>query len=100
MAKILRQHNPDKAFIVLQSNSKNVTIKHSKCMVDYEITLGQYIGTVCSRKYIEISDKQNLTVFIDNHIPLMTTLVGTLYNNYKHADAIMYLNIETENVFG
>ena len=101
MTRELSIKYPDYVFIKISTSSKkDITIKKEKYMVHRDITMHKFLISLRCDKYVKLRSQQNLTPFIDNIIPRLTDCLGTIYDRHQKEDGILYVCIETENVFG
>ena len=91
---------PDRSPIICLRGNNNVPeIDKIKYLVPSDITLGQF--TYVIRKRIKLSPEVGLYLFINNKSLLQnTTLMGTVYKNYKDEDGFLYVYYSGENTFG
>jgi GABA(A) receptor-associated protein len=71
--------------------------KH-KYLVPIDLTLSQFIYVI--RKRMNISAEKALFLFIDGHIPAMSSMVSNIYREYQDEDGFLYIHYNTENTFG
>ena len=99
--KLQNKYN-DKIPIIVESDDnfiKNKIILHNtKYLVPHDTQLGHFIHML--KKKINLNQHQNIFIFIKNEIPINTTLISSLYNQYKDDDGFLYFKINVENVFG
>lgn len=100
MAKQLSQKYPDYVFIKISTNSKDIKIKKEKYMIPRDVTIHQFLNSLRNDRMVALHPNKALTLFVGNNIPRLTDFLGTIYERYKKDDGILYVKIETENVFG
>jgi len=74
-------------------------IEKSKFLVPGELTIGQFICIV--RKRIKLNEGEALYLFINKStLPTTSSLISTIYDEFKDKDGFLYIDYCNENVFG
>ena len=98
--RVAKEH-PDRCSVIVGRSDTTTEIpeidKH-KFLVPRDITVGQFSYII--RQRIKISTEQALFIFIDNHMPLASSLMGTVYDIHKSDDNFLYITYANENTFG
>jgi len=63
-----------------------------------DITVGQFIFIL--RKRMVVTDEQALFILFNNKLPPTSSLMGTVYDEYKDVDGFLYAVISLESTFG
>lgn len=69
-----------------------------KYLVPADLTIGQLICVIRNR--MKLSSEVAIFLTIDGYIPPSISLIGELYENYKHSDGFLYVEYSAENTFG
>jgi GABA(A) receptor-associated protein len=98
--KIIEKYENKIPIIVEKSKQgKLPSIDKCKFLVPSEMTLGQFMCVL--RRRIKIADTESIFIFVNNNVlPPTTSLVSTLYEEYKNEDGFLYMSYCNENVFG
>jgi GABA(A) receptor-associated protein len=81
-----------------RANQDCPLIDKHKYLVPMDLTLSQFIYVI--RKRMNISAEKALFLFIDGHIPAMSSMVSQVYREYQDEDGFLYIHYNTENTFG
>jgi GABA(A) receptor-associated protein len=74
-------------------------IERSKFLVPGDLTMGQFIYIV--RKRIKLTEIDSLYLFINKSVlPTTSSMISTIYDEYKDKDGFLYIEYCNENVFG
>ena len=74
-------------------------IEKTKFLIPGDLTMGQFMFVI--RKRIKLAETDSLFLFInDKIIPLSSSLVSSIYEEYKDEDGFLYVSYCNENVFG
>jgi len=74
-------------------------IERSKFLVPGDLTIGQFMCIL--RKRIKLSDAESLFLFInDSTLPVSSSVISSVYDEYKEDDGFLYISYCSENVFG
>jgi GABA(A) receptor-associated protein len=76
----------------------NIVIPNSKYLLPKDIALGHFMMNIKNK--IKMNPNHSFVVFINNELPIITSLMGDLYEKYKDPDGFLYITIAIENVFG
>jgi len=69
-----------------------------KMIVQKEVTISQYLFTLRSK--FNIKPEESLLIFVNNSIPISSTMMGYLYEKNKDKDGFLYITVLKENTFG
>lgn len=90
---------PNRYCVVLErANSNTPDIDKHKYLVPKDMTMNMFYQIV--RKRIELAEEQSILFFVNNSIPMMTSLVSEIYKQHKHKDGFLYIKYAQENTFG
>tara|TARA_Y100000389_G_scaffold140468_1_gene138321 strand:+ start:12164 stop:12568 length:405 start_codon:yes stop_codon:yes gene_type:complete len=81
-----------------QQTSDVVDIDKNKFLVPCDLTLGQFVYVI--RKRMKMPPEKAIFVFINNQIPMQSTLMSTIYDESKDTDGFLYVTYAGENTFG
>ena len=97
--KVAREH-PDRCSVIVgKADSADVPdIDKHKFLVPRDITIGQFSHII--RKRINLSPEMALFLFINNHMPLASSQIGSVYDAHKDVDNFLYITYANENTFG
>ena len=97
--RVIKNH-PDRCSIIIgkADTSTMPDIDKHKFLVPRDITLGQFSHIL--RQRIVIPPEQAIFLFIDNHMPLASSLMGSIYDIHKDKDNFLYITYANENTFG
>tara|TARA_Y100000768_G_scaffold125749_2_gene93223 strand:- start:4490 stop:4846 length:357 start_codon:yes stop_codon:yes gene_type:complete len=97
--RVTKEH-PERCSIII-GKADGATIpdidKH-KFLVPRDITVGQFSHII--RKRIDLSPEIALFLFINNHMPLASSQIGSVYDIHKDVDNFLYITYANENTFG
>jgi len=101
-SKNIREKYPDRIPIILERALNSQTglpdIDKHKFLVPRDITVGQFLYVI--RKRIKLDSKVALFIFINNELPVTSSLIGNIYDEKKHTDYFLYTTYSGENTFG
>ncbi len=93
---------PDRVpvFVTRGSNDRQLNlITNNKFIVPDGITVGQFMTII--RKKIDLTPEMALFIFVKSNIlPVQSSTMGTLYNQYKNDDGLLEIQYCGENTFG
>lgn len=69
-----------------------------KMIVQKEVTVSQYLFTLRSK--FNIKPEESLLIFVNNSMPISSTMMGYLYEKNKDKDGFLYITVLKENAFG
>lgn len=102
--KIINKY-PNKIPIIIETKNKNLILKKNKFLVPYDQTIAYLITYL--RKQIKIKSSEAIFLFCDNKLLSGSTLLSTVYDNYKtsnniteQSDQFLYISVNKENSFG
>ena len=98
--KRISEKYPDRIPIIVQkhSSSKAPDIDKNKFLVPGELTVGQFFFVI--KKRINLKPEEAIFLFINNKIPVMSSLMSSVYKENKEADGFLYAFYCTESTFG
>ena len=94
--QILKLYEDTKVPVVIET--KDLDITKTNFVIPRDMSLHEFHCIL--RKKIRLKKKQSILLFIDNILPLQSRTIGSLYDEYKDEDAILYIIIRCENTFG
>jgi len=100
-ANRIRLKYPNRIPIICQLTGKNLPdLDRKKYLVPDDLTLGQFMYVI--RKRIKLSPEMGIYLFIgeDSCIPNNTSLISSIYDEYRDQDGFLYINYSGENTFG
>ena len=92
---------PNRIPIICEKTKKSTipNIDKNKFLVPGDLTMGQFLYVI--RKRIKLSPEEAIFVYINNSIlPATSSLVSTIYDEYRDEDGFLYLTYSGENTFG
>ena len=91
---------PDRIPVIVERNhsSKIAEIDKKKYLVPVDLTVGQFIHVI--RKRIKLDSTEAIFIFIKNKVPSSSSLMSTIYSEYKDDDGFLYVKYSGENTFG
>ena len=94
------KNHPDRCSVIVGKADDSLIpdIDKHKFLVPRDITLGQF--SYILRQRIKLTQEHALFLFIDNHMPLASTLMGAIYDIHKDQDNFLYITYANENTFG
>ena len=70
----------------------------NKFLVPRDLTVGQLIYVI--RKRLCITSGKALFIFINNALPITSSLISDIYNKEKDIDNFLYIKYNSESTFG
>jgi hypothetical protein len=92
--KILLRY-PDKIPIILNGN---IDFEKRKYLVNKNMTVFELLHII--RKYTKLNQFEGIYIFVNNKIPMSSSLISQLYEEDRDFDNYLYLDINKEQVFG
>lgn len=91
---------PDRRPIICNkaNNSETPALSRNKFLVPHDLTLGQFMYVI--RKHLKLEPEKALYFFIKDIIPMNSSLISNLYEQYKSDDNFLYITYSLENTFG
>ena len=92
---------PNRFPIIINKSKKSdlKDIERSKFLIPGDLTMGQFMYVV--RKRIKLNEAESLFLFINETvIPLTSSTISSIYDEYKDEDGFLYVTYCNENVFG
>lgn len=99
-ASVLQKY-PSKVPVIVYRSSTSLDIpdlKKNKFLVPRDFTVGQFIYLI--RSNIKLPSHKSMFIFVNNSLPTTSTLISTLYQNYKDNDGFLYMVYTGESTFG
>ena len=97
LAQRLRSKYPDRIPVVFIP-SKDLYLTKIKFLVEKDLQFNSIIAVV--RKYINLKSHDAIFCIIKNKIPPNTEIMWNIYQQNKHDDGFLYINIRKESTFG
>lgn len=98
--RVSKEH-PDRCSVIVGKSDTATSIpeidKH-KFLVPRDITIGQFAFII--RQRLKLPPQKALFIFIDHHMPLASSLMGSVYDIHKDSDNFLYITYAEENTFG
>jgi len=91
---------PDRIPVIVekQQTSDITVIDKNKFLVPNDLTVGQFVYVI--RKRMKMPPEKAIFVFVNNQIPLQSSLMSSVYDEYKDKDGFLYMLYASENTFG
>ena len=93
---ILKIYKGTKVPIVIETQKLEITKKNY--IVPIDMTLQEFHCTL--RKKIKLTKQQSIVLFTKNILPVQSRMIGSLYDEFKDEDDILYIMVRCENTFG
>ena len=99
-AKNIISKYPERIPVIVekQENSDVVDIDKNKFLVPCDLTVGQFVYVI--RKRMKLPPERAIFIFINNQIPMQSTLRSSMYDESKDLDGFLYVKYAGENTFG
>eukprot|EP00249_Psilotum_nudum_P008393 c21246_g1_i1 orf=269-658(-) len=96
----MRQRYPDRVPVIVEkaAGTDMPDLEKRKYLVPKELTVGQFVYIIGRR--LHINHGQALFVFVGDVLPPMTSLMGSIYTEYKDGDGFLYVTYSGEKTFG
>ena len=96
----IRTKYPERIPVIIEKSisSDVVDIDKNKYLAPEDLTLGQFMYII--RRRMKLPPEKALFIFVQNHIPIQSTMLKTLYTEYQDKDGFLYMNYAGENTFG
>ena len=91
---------PDRIPVIVekQAMSDVIDIDKNKFLVPCDLTVGQFVYVI--RKRMKMPPEKAIFVFVDNQIPMQSSLMSSVYDQSKDKDGFLYIKYAGENTFG
>lgn len=91
---------PDRVPVIVekQETSDVVDIDKNKFLVPCDLTVGQFVYVI--RKRMKMPPEKAIFIFVNNEIPMQSSLMSSVYDQSKDRDGFLYINYAGENTFG
>ena len=92
---------PDRIPVICEKNKNcnNIEdIDKKKYLIQYDITIGQFIFIL--RKRLKLNEYNALFLTVNGVMPSSSEYISLLYEKYKDNDNFIYFNYSSENTFG
>lgn len=98
-ARILKKY-PDRVPVIVEKAEKSdiTEIDKNKYLVPSDLTVAQFIYVI--RKRLSINADQAIFIFINNTLPVTSSMMLQIYNEYKDNDGFLYIKYSGESTFG
>jgi len=95
----IREKYPNRIPIIVQVSSKcKLVLDKNKYLVPNDLTIGQFIYVL--RKRLVLSPIESMFLSVKNTIPVSSSALGDIYEEFKDMDGFLYIEVSQENVFG
>lgn len=104
LSKALFEKFPDRLPVIIEkskSEKMSTLINKSKFLVSYDTTVSEFMCIL--RKRMSVDEKSSIYIFTNNKNKVLLSgsfSMGTIYNEHKDEDGLLYLEYCYENVFG
>lgn len=91
---------PDRLPVIVekQETSDVVNIDKNKFLVPCDLTVGQFVYII--RKRMKMPPEKAIFIFVNNQIPMQSSIMSAVYNRSKDKDGFLYIKYAGENTFG
>ena len=91
---------PDRIPVIVEKHETSdvVNIDKNKYLVPCDLTVGQFVYVI--RKRMKMPPEKAIFVFVDNQIPMQSSLMSSIYDQSKDRDGFLYIKYAGENTFG
>lgn len=96
-SRIMVKYN-DRIPIICESLDQDLDLDKKKYLVPADLTMGQFMFII--RKRLKLGPEQALFVFINNRIPVTSSIISNMYKENKDEDGFLYVLISKESTFG
>jgi GABA(A) receptor-associated protein len=96
--RIIKKYPNRIPIIIERFNNSIPDIKKKKYLVPDDLILGQFIYVI--RKQMSIPIDKAVYLFINNKLPINSSTIGIIYEEYKNKDGFLYIKYSFENTFG
>lgn len=98
-SKILEKY-PERVPIICERITSNIPdIDRKKYLCPRDLSIANFMHII--RKRIKLSSDKSIYLFINEKtIPITSSLLGVIHNNYKHEDGFLYISYGGESTFG
>ena len=99
-ARIMKKYPSRVPVICERGSSENIVpqIDKKKYLVPVDLTMGQFMYVI--RKRLTLSPEMGLYIFINEKMPSMTALIGSIHKEDRESDGFLYVRYSGENTFG
>ena len=99
-AKRILKKYPDRIPVIVEKTGKSdiPDIDKKKYLVPSDLTVAQFIYVI--RKRISINADQAIFIFVNNTLPVTSSIMLQIYNEYKDEDGFLYVKYSGESTFG
>tara|TARA_Y100000389_G_C17450790_1_gene514654 strand:+ start:298 stop:660 length:363 start_codon:yes stop_codon:yes gene_type:complete len=103
MASQLLKNHPNRVPVICKksetASDDSPMLEKTKYLVAKDMTLGQFIHII--RNKLKLPSEKALFFFAnDSHIPVVSSTMDVVYNEYKSDDGFLSLTYTSENTFG
>jgi GABA(A) receptor-associated protein len=97
--RILKKY-PDRIPVIVESSkdSNLPTLDKNKYLVPSDISIGQFMYVI--RKRISLTPEQAMFIFVNNQMPVQTSVISQVYKEHKGQCGFLYMTISGESTFG
>ena len=89
---------PNKVPVYIEIPNNDMVLEKKKYLVDYNVTIMNL--QILLRKYIKVHSAEGIYMLINKQLITGNTELGTIYENNKSEDGLLYIQLLKENTFG
>lgn len=91
---------PERVPVIVQKQETSDVedIDKNKYLVPCNLTVGQFVYVI--RKRMKMPPEKAIFIFVNNEIPMQSTLISSVYQESKDNDGFLYIKYAGENTFG
>jgi GABA(A) receptor-associated protein len=101
-ASKIRQKFPGRIPVIVERAEKTTSdipqIDKCKFLVPATLSFGQFIYVI--RKRMSLAPDKAIFLFVNNTLPLSSSLIGEVYNSHYDIDGFLYVTYSGESTFG
>ena len=96
----IRNKHPDRIPVIVEKAARSdiATVDKKKYLVPANLTMGQFVYVI--RKRIDLSPETAIFIYVDNVLPLTSSAMSLIYEDYKDEDGFLHITYSGENTFG
>jgi len=99
-ASRITEKYPERVPIICERITPNIPeIDRKKYLCPRDLSIANFMYVI--RKRLKLSSEKSIYLFInDKIIPTTSSLLGVIYEKYKHEDGFLYISYGEESTFG
>lgn len=99
-AKNIISKYPERIPVIVEKQEKSdvINIDKNKFLVPCDLTVGQFVYVI--RKRMKLPPERAIFIFVNNQIPMQSTIMSSIYDESKDQDGFLYVKYAGENTFG